>query len=124
MALVRTRTSDSSAGARVIHIAGRTPENIPISIFLRHNTALRWCGAGGDWLADRRHAVRFATSVDALVYCQALNVRGLLVAFDQGGREVYQLNMDKILDAMAENPRVRSVFHSRQQDFPRQFGYS
>jgi hypothetical protein len=85
-----------------------------VGIFLRHNTTSHWCGAGGDWLAERRHAVHFATNIDALVYCQALDVRGVLVAFDADGREVYQLDVDKILDAMADDPRVRSFFQSRR----------
>lgn len=115
IAFLRTCTSDSSAGACVINIRGRVrPVGVPVAIFLRHNEAARWCGAGGDWLAERHHAVRFATNIDALVYCQALDVRGLLVAFDAGGREVYQLNVDKILDAMAGDPCVRSFFQSRQ----------
>jgi len=115
MAFLRTCTSDSSTGAHVVTVTGRArPASVPIGIFLRHNTASRWCGAGGDWLPERRYAVRFATNIDALVYCQALDVRGLLVAFDAGGREVYQLNVDKILDAMAGDPRVRLLFRSRQ----------
>src|ERR1041385_164830 len=102
IAFLRTRTSDSSAGACVINIAGRArPLGIPVAIFLRHDTESRWCGAGGEWLPERRHAVRFATNIDALAYCQALNVRGLLVAFDASGREVYQLEVEKILETMA-----------------------
>ena len=112
MAYLSTCTSDSSAGAYVLNIADRArPVDMPVSIFLRHNTASRWCGAGGDWLPERHHAVRFATNIDALVYCQALDVRGLLVAFDAGGKEIYRLNVDKILDTMAEDPCVRAFFH-------------
>jgi hypothetical protein len=99
----------------VLNIAGRARAvDAPVSIFLRHNMTSRWCGAGGDWLPERHYAVRFATNIDALVYCQALDVRGLLVAFDPGGREVYRLNVDRILDTMADDPLVRSLFHSRQ----------
>ena len=115
MAFLRTYTSDSSAGTYVLSLAGRAHAlDAPISIFLQHTVSSRWCGAGGDWLPERHHAVRFATNIDALVYCQALNVRGLLVAFDAGGMEVYRLNVDKILDTMAGDPIVRTYFHLRQ----------
>ena len=114
MAYLSTCTSDSSAGTCVLNITGGAcPVDAPISIFLRHNAASRWCGAGGDWLPERHHAVRFATNIDALVYCQALDVRGLLVAFDAGGKEIYRLHVDKILDTMADDPCVRSLFHER-----------
>ena len=112
MAYLRTCTSDSNAGTYVLNITACTRAmDTPVSIFLRHNTTSRWCGAGGDWLPERHHAVRFATNIDALVYCQALDVRGLLVAFDAGGNEIYRLNVDRILDTMAEDPCVRALFH-------------
>src|SRR5688572_14067342 len=45
MAFLKTSTSDSSADAFVLNIAGPArPVNPPVSIFLRHNTASRWCG--------------------------------------------------------------------------------
>jgi hypothetical protein len=110
----KTYTSDSSAGAQVIDAAdGAMPTGPCAGIFLRHNTAPRWCGAGGDWLPERGRAVRFASNIDALVYCQALDVRGLLVAFDVRGREVYQLNVESILDVVAQDPEVRSFYESR-----------
>lgn len=102
-------------GAYVLNIAARPcPVDMPISIFLRHNRISRWCGAGGDWLPERHHAVRFATNIDALVYCQALDVRGLLVGFDAQGKEIYRLNVDSILDTMADDPGVRAYFHGNE----------
>lgn len=106
----RTRTSDSGDGACVFNAIGRIAIGAPIGVFLRHTTIDCWCGAGGDWLGERGRAIRFATNIDALVYCQALNLRGVLVAFDEGGREIYQLNVNKILDVVAADPAVRWFF--------------
>ena len=86
----------------------------PAGIFLRHNVAPCWCGAGGDWLDDRRRAIRFPSNIDGLVYCQALGLRGVLIAFDDRGQEIYRLNVNAILEAVLANPSAHTLFGSRQ----------
>jgi hypothetical protein len=103
-----TRTSDSAGGVRTITARGRlTPARA--EILLRHPTSQRWCSAGGAWVEERARAVRFVTNLDALVYCEALGVSGMVVAFDEAGRRIYELSVARMLAALSEDPRFQSA---------------
>ena len=60
-------------------------------------------------MEGRAQAVRFSTNLDALVYCEALGVRGVVVAFDESGGMLYELNVEIILDAISADPRIRHM---------------
>ena len=104
----RTSTHDSANGVyKVAVIAWRGEQRS--QILLRHPTSDFWCGAGGVWVERRSQAVRFSTNLDALVYCEALGVRGVVVAFDAAGRTLYELNVEMILEAIASDSMIRSL---------------
>ena len=85
-------------------------------IVLQHKEEQRWCSAGGEWVTQRERAVKFATNLDALVYCQAVGIDGVVVAFDQFGGKMYELNVDKILDAVSADPDIRAIIARRLQN--------
>jgi len=104
----RTSTHDSANGVHKVAVrAWRGQERS--EILLRHPASPYWCGAGGVWLEGRAQAVRFSTNLDALVYCEALGVRGVVVAFDESGGMLYELNVEIILDAISADPRIRHM---------------
>jgi len=49
---------------------------------------------------DRRSAIRFGTNLDAVAYCVALSLRAWVVAFDAFGHELYQLDVDRIVNSV------------------------
>jgi hypothetical protein len=104
----RTSTHDSANGVHTVAIRAWRGEERS-EILLRHPASPYWCAAGGVWLEDRELAVRFSTNLDALVYCEALGVRGVVVAFDESGGILYEINVEIILDAISADPRIRSV---------------
>jgi hypothetical protein len=64
---------------------------------------------------DRQRAVRFATNLDALVYCQAMGVNGVVVAFDEFGGKLYELSVDRVLEVVSADPAVREIITQRRQ---------
>jgi hypothetical protein len=110
-----TSTSDSGRGARLITVGPWFPPG-RAEIVLQHKAGPCWCSAGGEWVTQRERAVKFATNLDALVYCQALGVDGVVVAFDQFGGKMYELNVDRILDAVSADPDIRAIMARRRQN--------
>ena len=110
-----THTSDSANGVQTFVIRAWLGF-IRSEIVLRHPTMGCWCGAAGEWVTERTRAVRFITNLDALVYCQALGLSGVIVAFDETGRQVYALSVDKVLDAISSDIRVQSLLRRTSQD--------
>ena len=104
----RTSTHDSANGVYKVAVSAWRGEQRS-EILLRHPVSAFWCGAGGVWVERRSQAVRFSTNLDALVYCEALGVRGVVVAFDAGGRTLYELNVEMILEAIASDTMIRSL---------------
>jgi len=96
----QTATADSAGGVHLVTVqSGLVPRRAVI--LLRQHGAECWCAAGGLWVESRQRAVRFATNLDALVYCQAVGVRGIVVGFDHAGVTLYELNVDAILDSVS-----------------------
>jgi hypothetical protein len=104
----RTSTEDSANGVHKVAVKAWHGQQRS-EILLRHPASPFWCGAGGVWLEGRAQAVRFSTNLDALVYCEALGVRGVVVAFDESGGTLYELNVEVILDAISSDPRIRDM---------------
>ena len=109
-----TQTVDSAGPARWITVGpwftrGRA------EIVLRHRSAECWCSAGGDWTVYRERAVRFATNLDALVYCQAMGMNGVVVAFDEFGGKLYELSVDRVLEVVSADPAIREIIAKWRQ---------
>lgn len=111
----QTHTSDSANGVQTFVIRAWLGF-VRSEIVLRHPTMECWCGAGGDWVEERMRAVRFITNLDALVYCQALGLSGVIVAFDGTGRQIYELSVDRVLDAISTDTRVQSLLGRNSED--------
>lgn len=75
-------------------------------VFIRHPAAHHlWRSFFGSWVDDRRGALRFETNVDALTYCRAAGLDGVLVGFSGQGAELYEIEADTILRTFAHTPR-------------------
>ena len=107
---LRPHSADSEQGAWSVPVQESSPICIPARIIqLQDSTESLWCASGGRWVKDRRHAVRFASNIDAIAYCVALSLAGHVVGFDASGREVYRLETDHIVKAFAQPHVARSV---------------
>jgi hypothetical protein len=106
-----TETADSSGGVEIIdvHWNGH-PLPSPVTVLLAHPCRPLWCGAGGAWLASMERALRFTSNVDAIIYCQALRMDAVVVGMDRRHREIYRLNIDRVLDLVCEDAEVRAAF--------------
>lgn len=100
-----THTCDSAGGIHTILVSA-IRAGLRAEIVLRHRTEARWCSAGGEWVDERRRAVRFASNLDALVYCQAIGVGGVVMAFDHEGTLLYALHVDRIMEAICAATRL------------------
>jgi len=76
---------------------GKTIPTLPVDIYLRHPTAPLWFSAKGRWLSSRRNALRFKTSIEAVVACVDQLRPARLVGFDACGGEVYNLDVRKVV---------------------------
>jgi hypothetical protein len=94
-----TQTVDFLPGVETIEVKFGYPVVAPpITIYLRHAAQPLWCAAGGKWHAERERAIRFSSNIDALIYCQAVRLNGVVVGIDGHENEVYQLQIDRLLD--------------------------
>jgi hypothetical protein len=94
-----TQTMDYLPGVETIDVRFGFPVVAPpVTIFLKHAAHALWCAAGGKWHADRQRAIRFSSNIDALIYCQAVRLNGVVVGIDSYSNEIYQLQIDRLLD--------------------------
>jgi hypothetical protein len=94
-----TQSIDGGAPS-VILFANFEAPGMPVAIRLRHPVSGEWCAAGARWTRQVGAAVKFASNIDALLFCEVLRVPAQIVAHDAQGREVYTLEVDKILSAV------------------------
>lgn len=94
-----TCTVDQLPDVQTIDIRfGFPPAVSPVTIYLRHASQPLWCAAGGRWHAERARAIRFSSNIDALIYCQAVRLNGIVVGIDAFDNQVYHLQIDRLLD--------------------------
>jgi hypothetical protein len=94
-----TRTSDYLPAVETIDVRFGFPMAAPpVAVYLKHSAAPLWCAAGGKWHAERNRAIRFSSNIDALIYCQALRLNGIIVGVDGYQRQIYQLKIDRLLE--------------------------
>jgi hypothetical protein len=94
-----TQTVDFLPGVEIFNVRFGFPVvTPPVSIYLRHAAHSLWCAAGGQWHAERERAIRFSSNIDALIYCQAVRLNGVVVGVDCHENEIYQLQIDRLLD--------------------------
>ena len=72
-------------------------ERDQLEIYVRHTTEERWCNYRGDWLPRRESAISFSSSVDALQFCRAFHVEGILVTFAPTGLEMCRVSVVALL---------------------------
>jgi hypothetical protein len=73
-------------------------------IFIRHCDSALWATDSHSWSPDRDAALRFRMNIDAIAYCRAANVRGVLTAFDHDGAQIYELEINSLLDLIGGCP--------------------
>ena len=84
-----------------------SPFDIKERVFIRHPQKALWRSFPGGWIADRNRAVRFETNIDALTFCRAAAVHGVLVGFSGKGAELYEIPVDSIVISSSRQSRVR-----------------
>ena len=94
-----TETADFLPGVETIGVRFGFPVVAPpVTIYLKHAAHQLWCAAGGKWHVDRDRAIRFSSNIDALIYCQAVRLNGVVVGIDCHQHAVYELQIDRLLD--------------------------
>jgi hypothetical protein len=82
---------------------GQTTVGMPaIAVYLRKHHEERWWVDEEHWSAHRDDAKPFRTNVEALLHCREAKLSGLLVGFNAHGREIYQLDVDRLLDRLGK----------------------
>jgi|SRR5687767_12336987 len=94
-----TRTCDVVPGIETVDLLFGFPAAGPVAtVYLRHSQDNLWCAAGGQWHFERTRAIRFSSNIDALIYCQAVHLNGIIIGFDRSDRPMYQLRIDRLLE--------------------------
>ncbi len=74
------------------------PFDVKEQVFIRHPQKQLWRSFPGGWITDRNGAVRFETNIDALTFCRAAAVHGVLVGVSGKGAELYEISVVSIVD--------------------------
>ena len=100
-----TGTSDVVPGIETVDVMFGFPNpEHEVTVYLRHSVDHLWCAAGGKWHSERARAIRFSSNIDALIYCQALHLTGVIVGFNCVNRPIYQLRIDRLLELVCGSP--------------------
>lgn len=80
--------------------------NPAVWIYIRAVDETSWCASAGTWVSDRAHAMRFRSNIEAMVFCQAVGVGGLLVGYDAADSELYTLSINAMLEVLCDGTQT------------------